>query len=103
MITGIATGVFQSILKYFTNFLYAMLTPLVNIIWETIPDLDSYLDLFYNFTNYITKFVVYAIDLSMITKPVWILVITSIVYRITFSYVAYGVKLVVNWYHYLVP
>lgn len=101
MITGVATSVFSSVITFITNLFYLALTPIVNVLWTMFPNLDFYIDNIQAFFDFIFDFVIYAFDLSMITRPVWSLVILSIIYRISFSYAIFGIKLTVNWYHML--
>lgn len=103
MIENIFSSVFDILIKFFTNLVYIFLAPFVTFIYSVFPNLDEFVPLVYNLFNYVSKFILYIVDLSMIYPTVWAFLIGSIIYRITYSYILNTFKIVLNWWHKIVP
>lgn len=102
-IESVLTSVYQGFINLFVNLIYLFLTPIVNLIWSAFPDTSIYLSYITQAFDLILKFVVYVIDLSMLYRPVIAFLIGSIIYRITYSQILSITKILVKWWHYLVP
>ena len=103
IIEGVLNKIYQGFINLFINLIYVLLTPIVNLIYFVFPDFNSYIPLISDFFDIVTKFILYIIDLSMIHPFVWAFLLGSIIYRITYSYLLSFVKILIKWWHYLVP
>lgn len=102
-IESVLNTTYQGFLNLFTNLVFAILTPIVNLIYFVFPNLNDYIPLISDFFDIITKYILYIVDLSMIHPFVWAFLIGSIIYRITYSYLLSTIKIVVKWWEKIVP
>lgn len=95
MIKKILVGIFSLI----TQFIGLLLTPINNAINQYIPGFNSALNGLANVLHIASQFIGWVLD-SLLLNPETISFIVSVwVFKLTFPYIVYLIKLVVQWYN----
>lgn len=98
----LTTGFLQNIIKFIKNTVYFFINPIAQKILSTIPIIDfTYLliDVF----NFITPYINYILDFLLVSDSSLRYLIYSIIFRCTIRLNSYLIKLILSWYHKLMP
>lgn len=102
-ITGISNSLLSFVKDLILKIIYALLTPFANLFYSSFTTLNINYDLIDSFFDILARYINYIIDLSMIYPFVWHLLISSILTRVFMSLSVIFVKIIVHWWHFLVP
>lgn len=99
MINSILTG----ILNFVFNLVTTILEPIERIIAENAPQIDTALNAFSDLLDYIIAFLGFAVDLTGLSPVAMYLIVTYLVFALTWPIIVWIIKVVVKWWHMLVP
>lgn len=99
MIDKIISGLIQIVMQLVN----LLLTPATNILNSLIPDLSSYTSSISSFLGYCTYSIGWVFSAFGIPPAVISLLIAYYTFVLTAPLAVWAIKLVVKWYHYLVP
>lgn len=95
--------VLNFIIRFISNVANIFIEPILNKIDSFIPNIDPFVSTITNALDFILDYCNYIIDFSLIPKPVLILIITSIIFRIVVNNSTFVTKLILKWYNILKP
>ena len=106
-ITELTTNALVNLMSGISNFvlkiIYTLTLPLWNLASSSFPNFEWYLADLRNMLYSFLKYVFFILDASLINKAIITYVVMSIIFRISLKFVAYSIKVVVKWWHYLAP
>ncbi len=91
------------IIRFGVNLIKILLSPLLDKFFSLLPGFDIFLHYIDFIFDYITPYVNYFFDLTFISSPVLTYLFGSIIFRITIRSGSYLIKVLIKWYHKLVP
>lgn len=95
MIKKILLGIFSLI----TQFISLLLTPINSAINQFIPGFSSALNGLANVLNTASQFMGWILDSLLLNTETIAFIVAVWVFKLTFPYVVYLIKLVVQWYN----
>lgn len=95
MIKKILLGIFSLI----TQFIGLLLTPINNAINQFIPGFSSALNGLANVLNIASQFIGWILDSLLLNSETIAFIVAVWVFKLSFPYVVYLIKLVVQWYN----
>lgn len=94
----------DTIIKFFNNVANIFLTPIVNLIFALVPFDNNLLFLYLQRVfSAINPYVCYMLDALIIPKEVLNIVIVSFIFRVIIRKDTFITKILLKWYHHLVP
>lgn len=85
------------------NIVYIIFLPLNTLLEKTFPNFAEYQEAILLFFDEITDILIYCLDMLFINKGVFLYFITSIIFAVTVKTSSWVLKIIVKWWHYLVP
>lgn len=85
------------------NIVYIMFLPLNKLLFSSIPNFDQYVPTIITFFDALTSILKYCLDMCFINSGVFLYFVFSVVYAIGVKTTAWTLKIIVKWWHYLVP
>lgn len=99
MINSILIG----IINFVYNLIDTLLLPIDTIINQYVPDLGSALQTFSNLLDYVLGFIGFCVDASGLDSIAILLIITYFTFSLTVPLAIWVIKVVIKWWHALVP
>lgn len=99
MINAILTG----ILNFVFNLVSTILDPIDNIIVQNAPQIEGALNAFSDLIDYVISFLAYVVDLTGLSPTSIYLIVSYLTFALTWPVVVWVIKVVVKWWHMLVP
>lgn len=87
----------------FTGFIHIILSPIENVITANIPAVSNAILYVGNFISWLFSFITWAASWLPLSSSYWSIIISIWIFRLTVPLIADAIKLIVRWWHYLVP
>lgn len=100
---GLIENVIQWVITFITNTTYNFFEPIINQILVIIPFIEDIGSKINYLFNIISPYIGFILDFSLISKPILIYLILSIIFRISIKFNFYITKLILKWYKQLMP
>lgn len=95
--------IITAILNFATGLITMMLSPIQTLIISSIPGTSVAFGLVETFFLWLTDFIVWVLSWLPFTPTFWLFLTSFFVFRLTIPLMIHTVKLVVAWWHALVP
>lgn len=94
MINKILIGIF----KVITKLISVLLAPINLLITNMLPNFNSMLSIVGNFFSQVGTYTGYVLDSLLISNEVVSFLILYWVFKLTFPFLVYSIKLIIKWY-----
>lgn len=94
MINKILIGIF----KVITKLISVLLAPINLLITNMLPDFNNMLTIVGNFFSQVGTYTGYILDSFLISNEVVSFLILYWVFKLTFPFLVYSIKLIIKWY-----
>ena len=91
------------IINFVTGIMGFIFTPIDTLISSNMPNLAYALSQVANFFLWLVQFVNWALSWLPLSANTWSFIIATLIFRFTIPIVVDSVKLIVKWWHALVP
>lgn len=93
----------SSILSFAMGLIQTIFSPLDSLIYSHLPSLSHALTSVASFFNWLVQFVNWALSWLPLSSDTWNFIIATLIFRFTVPILVDGIKLIVKWWHALVP
>ena len=99
MINAILTGV----LNFVFNLISTILQPIETLIANNAPEIETALNSFSDLIDYIVAFLGYLVDMTGLSPIAMYMIVSYMTFALTWPVIVWVIKVVVKWWHMLVP
>ena len=93
----------NAILSFSMGIIHNLLSPIDSLISSHLPNLEYALSQVASFFNWLVQFVNWALSFLPLSTNTWNFIIATLIFRYTIPILVDAVKMIVKWWHYLVP
>ena len=91
------------VFSFFASILDVLFTPLDLFIYSYIPNLGDAITSVGSFISYVFTFIVWVVSWIPLSTPYWQIIFTLVMLKYTIPLGVNSLKLLIKWWHYLVP
>lgn len=95
--------IITAILNFATGLITMMLSPIEAIIIHSLPGSAVMFGMVETFFLWLTDFIIWVLSWLPFTATFWVFLTAYFIFRLTIPLLVHTVKLVVQWWHALVP